>query len=270
LGGVESYYDEKSPEYDSVFDTLYFAISDAITWRHLEPYLPRTTGAKILDAAGGTGRWSLRMAKEECRVTLLDISERMLDVARRKVEEEGLGHLVDIEKGDIRDQSFHDEAFDMILCEHALFLFEKPDEVIREFSRVLKKGAPLVVSVPNLYVQCLCRLPCTDQPSPEKLEDILEILMREKFGSMTGEGDVKVYTWTPREFRILLEENGFRVERIIGKGFTMPLRLANDVTMAREYSEEVFTKLLQLEVQLCERPDSLALAGHLQAVARKL
>jgi len=270
LGGVESYYDDKSPEYDLMFDTLYFAISDAITWRHLEPYLPRRTDTKILDAAGGTGRWSIRMAKEGCHVTLLDISEQMLDVARKKVEEEGLGHLIDIKKGEIRDTGYEDETFDMILCENALFLFERPDEIIREFSRMLKKGAPLVVSVPNLYVQCICGLPCVDQPSPEKLDDVLKILLREKYGSMADEGDVKIYTWTPGEFRILLEENGFRVDRIVGKGATMPLRLANEVTMARDYSEELFTKLLQLEIQLCERPDSLALAGHLQAVARRL
>jgi ubiquinone/menaquinone biosynthesis C-methylase UbiE len=268
MRNVESYYDEKSKDYDTTFDTLYFKISDAVTWRYLEPYLPLGVNDRVLDAAGGTGRWAVRMAKRGCRVTLLDISERMLDAARRKVKREGLGNLVSIEKGDIRKLHFRDGAFDMILCEHALFLFEDPGEVLGEFSRVLKKGARLVVSAPNRYVHCICQLPCTGHPSPEKLEEVLDVFTLRKFGLISKDNELNVYTWTPGEFRALLEENGFQLERMIGKGVTMPLRIANEVTMARDYDEGIFSRLLKLELEICYRPDSLALAGHLQAIAK--
>jgi len=67
----------------------------------------------------------------------------------------------------------------------------------------------------------------------------------------------------------LLERNGFRVEKIIGKGVTMPLRISKELFVKKEYSEDLFNKILQFELALCEKNDALALAGHLQAIAYK-
>ena len=266
---LESYYDKRSSKYDAVFDNLYFRIYDHITWKHLDPVIPRGPDIHILDAAGGTGRWSIRMAEKGCRVTLLDISEGMLKVAQERVEEKGLQHLVVVEKGDIRRLNHQDEAFDMVLCEHSLFLLEEPDTALREFARVLKKRAPFVISAQNRYVQSLTNLPCTKMPTSKDLDEMFDILIQNRYKSMTRDGRVKIYTYTPDEFRTLLEQNGFRVEKIIGKGYTMPLRIADEMYMERKYPEALFNRLLQIELYMCDRPDSLALAGHLQATAYK-
>lgn len=269
MSEAELYYGEKSSGYDNALDIMYFKIYDAITWKYLEPYIPSSSDALILDACGGTGRWSLRMAKKGCRVILLDISEAMLNIAKEKVEKEGLQHRIIIEKGDIRKLKYADETFDMILCEHTLFLFDEPDVAVKEIARVLKKGAPLVISAQNLYVQLLMHLPCTEIPTSEKLEEVLDVLLRRKYDAMTKNGKVKIYTWTPDEFHNLLERNGFNVQKIVGKGMTMPLRITHELYMKKEYSEDLLNKILQLELALCEKPDALALAAHLQAIAYK-
>lgn len=269
MSEAESYYNEKSPTYDDVFDLLYFKIYDAITWKYLEPYLPTSPEALVLDAGGGTGRWAVRMAKKGCKVILLDNSEGMLRVAQDKAEKNGCQNHVIIRKGDIRKLDLEDETFDLVLCEHTLFIFEKPDVVIKEFARVLKTGAPLVVSAQNLYVQLLMHLPYKEIPQPEKLDEILEVLGRKRFDRMTKDGKVKIFTWTPNEFRSLLERNGFKIEKIIGKGVTTPLRMTEEPVMKKECPQDVLDRILQLEFALCERPDVLALAGHLQAIARK-
>lgn len=266
---IETYYDKKSPSYDSVFDILYFKVYDTITWRYLEPYVPSSPEAIVLDAGGGTGRWSIQMAKKGCKVILLDISEGMLNIAKEKIERKGLQQRITLEKGDIAKLKYQDETFDMTLCEHTLFLLENPDAAIKEFARVLKKGAPLIISAQNLYVQSLVHLPCKEILSSEKLDEVLNILLRKKYDSMTKNGKVKIYTWTPDEFRTLLERNGLRVSKIIGKGITMPLRITEELYKKKEYSEEIFNKILQLELILCEKPDALALAVHLQAIAYK-
>jgi hypothetical protein len=59
------------------------------------------------------------------------------------------------------------------------------------------------------------------------------------------------------------------VEKIIGKVITMPLRIKKELYLKKEYSEDLFNKILQFELTLCEKPDALALAGHLQAIAYK-
>ena len=267
---VESYYDEKSLMYDSVFDTAYFKIYDAITWKYLEPYVPSGHEALVLDAGGGTGRWSIRMAAKGCRVILVDNSAGMLKLATEKVEKAGLRHRITIEKGDLRKLRHKDGTFNMALCEHTLFALEDPDAAIREFSRVLKKGAPLVISAQNLYVQLLMHLPFREIPQSDKFDEVIDILSRRRHDTMAKDGKVRIYTWTPDEFRSMLERNDFEVQKIIGKGVTIPLRMAEELYMRRDCPENLLDKILQLEFALCERPDALALAGHMQAIARKV
>lgn len=270
MSNIESYYNKKSVDYDKVFDTLYFKVYDEITWRCLEPYVPSNSDALVLDAGGGTGRWALRMARKGCKVILLDISEGMLNIAKKMVERERLQNRIVAEKGDFRALKYADETFDLVFCEHALFLSDKPDAVIKEFARVLKKQAPLVISAHNLYVQLLLHLPSNEMPTPEKLDEVLHLMLHEKYDAMTKDNDApKIHTWTPHEFHSLLERNGLSVEKIVGKGVTMPLRFREEVFMRREYPDDLFRKILQLELDMCERPDALALAGHLQAIARK-
>lgn len=265
---VEEYYDKRSSSYDSTFDMLYFKVFDVITWKCIEPYVPVDPNALVLDAGGGTGRWAIRMARKGCRVILMDTSEKMLEIAAEKVKEEGLQHKITTKKGDITKTGYADETFDMILCEHTFFLFKEPDILIKELKRVLKRKARLIISAQNRYVQSLACLP--EKPSPDKVDNALNILLRKKYNTMTKRGKVEIYTWTPNEFRTLLEKNGFQVEKIVGKGVTMPLRISKELFVKKEYSEDLFNKILQFELALCEKTDALALTGHMQAIAYKL
>lgn len=264
---VKSYYDNRAKSYNELFDVLYYKIFDTITWKYLEPYIPSDLSALVLDAGGGTGRWAIRMARKGCEVVLMDASEEMLKVAAKSLEEEGLQHKIIIKSGDISRTGYADKTFDLILCEHALFLFKEPDTVIRELNRVLKKKARLVVSVHNRYVQSLVAL--AERPSSGNVGGALNVLLRKRHGAMDQREEVKIYTWTPDEFREMLERNGFHVEKIVGKGYTVPLRISKELFMKKEYPKELFDKILQFELALCERPDALALAGHLQAIACK-
>lgn len=191
----------------------------------------------------------------------------MLEIAHRKVEDAGLQDRITIQRGDISNTDYSSETFDMILCEHTLFLFRNPDSLIRELGRILKKGAKLVISVHNLYAQSVCTL--AEKPSLSNVQKALDILHRKKYTTMTKEGGINVHTWTPDEFRAMLEKNGFVIEKIIGKGVTMPLRISKDLFMQKEYPEDLYDSILQLELALCERQDALALAGILQAIARR-
>ncbi len=264
---ARAYYNEKARNYDSPFDCLGFRVLDAITWKYLEPYLPKTVNSLVLDAGGGTGRWAILIAGKGCSVVLVDAAEEMLKVAAEKTRKEGLQHMIAIEKGDITKLGHKDQSFDMILCEQAMFLFKKPEHLIKEMRRVLKRGAWLIISAQNRYVQCLASL--SENPKTENADRALKLLLREDYSTMTKDREVKIYTWTPNEFRTLLERNGFRTEKIVGKGTTMPLRISTEVFMKKEYTDDLFEKILQFELAICEKPDALALAGHLQAIARR-
>jgi len=265
---IETYYNKKSESYDEIFVTLYFRVYDAITWKYLEPHIPTDPDTVVLDAGGGTARWAIRMAGKSCKVVLMDSSEKMLEKAAEKVKAKGLQHQIDFQKGDIAETGYADETFDMVLCDHALFLFKEPDVVIRELKRVLKKKAALVISAQNRYVQALSSM--AGKPRVDNVERAFKILVDQDHECMAEDGKIKIYTWTPQEFREMLERNGLRVEKMVGKMVTMPLRVRQEFFMEKKYPEELFNKVQQFELALCEKPDALALAGHLQAITFKL
>lgn len=265
---VEQYYDTRSKTYDDIFDTMYFKVYDKITWKYIEPYVPTNPDSTVLDAGGGTGRWSILMARKGPKVVLMDLSEEMLKIADTKIRKEHLQDKISIKKGDITETGFADEIFDMVLCEHTLFLFERPEILLKELRRVLKKEARLIISAHNRYVQCLATLP--DNPNSKNLEDALNLLLRGKYHYMTKQGKVKISTWTPEEFRNMLRRSGFTVEKIVGKGFSMPLRISKKQFMAKDFQKDLLNELLKFELVLCEKPDSLALAGLFQAIVKKL
>jgi len=256
---VKKYYDEKATTYDAQSELFYFRIYDAVTWRYTEPYVPKNSEAKVLDAAGGTGKWTIPIAKCGPKVVLVDISDAMLEVARKKITEQSLQGRITALKGDIRKLDFPDETFDMVFCDHALCFIKEQREVIKELVRVLKTNHPLIVSGQNRYVLALSLMQDIDFAT-RVLSNEIQFLMG---------GQLKVYALSPDEFKHLLKENAVEIEKIIGKGVTMPLIFPLQKPYPKDDAPEFLEKVLKIELALCDKPDALALAGHLQAVGYK-
>ncbi|KXG44467.1 class I SAM-dependent methyltransferase [Tepidibacillus decaturensis] len=94
-------------------------------------------GKKILEAGSGSGRISLRLALEGAEVTLLDFSEKALEIADNyfsKFDMKGNYVLADLTKS----LPFENDEFDLVwnsgVMEH--FLFEQQVSIIKEFYRI--------------------------------------------------------------------------------------------------------------------------------------
>ncbi|MGB9134612.1 MAG: methyltransferase domain-containing protein [Candidatus Bathyarchaeia archaeon] len=267
---VESYYDEKSVSYRAARQNPVFRIYDAITWKFLEPLVPTDLNSLVLDAGGGTGVWAIPMARKGCKVVLLDVSERMLEEAKKEVEVAGLQDRVEIRKGDMRNLDCPDETFDLVLSEHTLFLFQEPDQVVAELVRVLKKNAPIVLSAQNRLVQVLAHLPNNPTENPGILQTANRILHKKEHDLLSKERAIKIFSLTPQEFRDILERNGLKIERIFPKIVTLPLRFEPRFLMGADIPKEIERHIMQLELAFSELPDTEALGAHLQAIARKI
>jgi ubiquinone/menaquinone biosynthesis C-methylase UbiE len=66
-------------------------------------------GARVLDVACGTGRISIPLARRGFHVSGLDVSERVLEVARAEAPE------LDFRRGDMRELPWEDESFDAVI-----------------------------------------------------------------------------------------------------------------------------------------------------------
>lgn len=257
---VKKYYNEKAPTYDDYSNQLYFKVYDAVTWKIIEPYIPKNSKALVLDAAGGTGKWSIPIAKCGPKVVLVDISDEMLNVARRKIAKEGLQNRIEAKKGDIRKLDFEDETFDLVFCDHALCFIKEQEQAMKELVRVLKRDHPFIVSGQNRYALSLSLVSEDIDFASRVLSNKAQFVMRNL---------LKVYALSPDEFKHMLEKNGVKIERIVGKVVTMPLALSYDKLTSENYSEEFVKKILKIEFELIDKVDAVSLGGHIQAIGYK-
>jgi ubiquinone/menaquinone biosynthesis C-methylase UbiE len=257
---VKNYYDKKGATYDDYSRQFWSRVYDAVTWRITEPYVPRDSKALVLDAAGGTGKWSIPIAKLGPRVILGDISSGMLKTAREKIAKESLGQRVEARECDLRKLDFEDETFDLVFCEHALCFIKEQETVINELLRILKKDHPLIVTAQNRYVLSLSTV-------SEDAAYAFRILSKE--GQFIMRNSLKVYALSPDEFRRLLQASGVKIEKIVGKLFTMPLAISAEKMVSDDFTSEFYEQILNIELELSSRSDTLALAGHLQAIVRR-
>ncbi|MEV6440558.1 class I SAM-dependent methyltransferase [Amycolatopsis sp. NPDC051716] len=98
-------------------------------------------GAEILEVAPGPGFFAVELAKRGYRVTGLDISHTMVEIAR----ENRAGLDIDFRQGDITQAPFADESFDFVVCQAAFKNFRKPVTALNEMHRVLRPGGFAVI-----------------------------------------------------------------------------------------------------------------------------
>ena len=265
---VRKAYDERAATYDQYFDKNVYRVFDPITWRYLEPYLPKDKDAVVLDAAGGTGRWSIPIAEKGLDVVLVDISDGMLNVARKKIREAGFENKVTTKQCDITELEYPDGTFDLVFCEHALVFIEDQHKAVRELSRVLKDECPLIISCPNKYTGIIS---CLRHDFPQHIDMAMSLMDNSFKIPIDDERKLKgiaTYSLSPRQLRDMLEENGLEVKKMVGKVMTMhglPETFLNEENL----SDDLLKKLLEIEFGLCEEEDALGLAAHIQAVAYK-
>ncbi len=94
-------------------------------------------GKKILDIGCGAGEAAVYFAKKGADVTAIDISERMLDVAKGLAKRYNVNINTKISSSD--HIKFHDEIFDIVYAANLLHHVDI-ESSLREISRVLRKG----------------------------------------------------------------------------------------------------------------------------------
>jgi len=112
----------------------------------------------VLEISVGTGR-NLPLYPPDVRITAVDISANMLEIARARAAE--LGRDADLRLGDAQALELSDSSFDTVVCTLALCSIPDPRAAVAEMKRVLRPGGRVLLlehaRSPRLLVRTIQR-----------------------------------------------------------------------------------------------------------------
>jgi len=249
-------WDEHAERYDEWYKTFHGAVEHYVDWELLKGYLPKSKDAKILDAAGGTGRITLPLVKMGYSVTLCDISLGMLNVARRKLRRAGVLDNVEVCECDVCKLRFADESFDFVLC------WDGMAEAAKELIRVTKKGGKISMFLINKYGSAIRKF--HEDPSSALA------LVRSKSGYVYDEKE-KYKAVSVEEARELFEKEGVKVIEIYAVcGMLDILSIPEKIQESRSWDEKFFKQVTEILLKLSKEPSVKGLSKHLVVYGKKM
>jgi 2-polyprenyl-3-methyl-5-hydroxy-6-metoxy-1,4-benzoquinol methylase len=109
-------------------------------------------GMTVVDFGAGTGWLTRSLAQLGCRVISVDVSASALDISRRDLEARPLAGThpsPSFLRFDGRKLALDDASVDRIICFDAFHHVPNPEDVLREFARILKPGGLAAFSEPG-------------------------------------------------------------------------------------------------------------------------
>ena len=145
---VKQMFDNISYKYDFLNQFLTLGIDNL--WRTEMVKKISNNPSEILDIATGTADIAILAAKYlNAQVTGLDISNKMLKIGQKKINNQKLENKIKLVSGDAENLVFENESFDAITIGFGVRNFENLNKGLNESFRVLKKNGYLVILEPS-------------------------------------------------------------------------------------------------------------------------
>jgi ubiquinone/menaquinone biosynthesis C-methylase UbiE len=244
-----------------------------INWHYIKRYLP--PGGSILDNGAGPGKYSMALAQHGYRVTLTDITPRLVDIARNKAAELGLMDRFDgFFVADARDlKQWKEGQFDAALMMGPLYHLQVEEDriaAVKELYRVTKKGGVVFVAFMSRVRHVLNSLLEPQQWKPNDEMDTIRQFMKTGIFDHHDEGRFTgAYYFSIDEIRPFMESHGFETLRLIGSTNLGAVLTPKQWEYWRDRGEKEFEKLLDLLIELATDPYLLGVSSHLLYIGRK-
>src|SRR4029079_14889483 len=135
---VEQAYDCWAPVYDLVFGGVFSK------GRKAAIAATNKIGGTVLEVGGGAGSSRQQYARD-LRIFGADISEAMLEKAKKRVDELGLKNVEGLAVMDAEKLEFPDDSFDVVMAQYVVTAVPNPEQALDEFARVLRPGGELII-----------------------------------------------------------------------------------------------------------------------------
>lgn len=140
---VENMFDRIAPKYD-FFNRLFSLRIDLLWRKNLVNLMQSDDPKQILDVAAGTGELAIALWKKfGVKITAVDLSQEMLNLADKKIKQ--LGADITIQKANAENLPFESNKFDAVSVGFGVRNFENLEKGLSELRRVVKENG-------NVYI----------------------------------------------------------------------------------------------------------------------
>ncbi len=136
---VAEAYGRWAPIYDIVFGPVFRR------GRHAAVRAAEAVGGRVLEVGVGTGL-SLADYGKGTRIVGVDISEPMLEKARKRVSAQGLARVERLEVMDAEHLTVPDASFDVVVAQYVVTAIPDPERALDEFARVTRPGGEIILT----------------------------------------------------------------------------------------------------------------------------
>lgn len=257
-GGDGQRFQADAARYASYLETPEGRLRLDLAFANLQEFLPQATSLlSALDIGGGTGTTAIRLARLGIRVTLLDSSPAMLDLAQRAAQEAGVAEKITIKLGDAgRLDTITSGVFDVIVCHNLLEYVDDPQAVLCCARRAMRNSSAIL----SLLVR---------NQAGEVLKAAIQTgnLAAAKNSLSADWGQESLYGAKVRLFRT----DGLRA---VLKAAALTVAAERGVRVIADYlpgqisRDGEYDRILELERKLGRRPEFAAIARYTHCFAR--
>lgn len=246
-------FDDMSNKFTkNIYGTTKGKIREVIVWQDIEMILakyPQGQKLTILDAGGGQGQIACKLAKLGHDVTLCDISQQMLDIAKTTAEQQHLT-LTYINMPIQQLSADRQQNFDLVICHAVLEWVSEPQILLSSLKTLLKSNGTLSLMFYNYHGL------------------LFRTVTLGNFGYVqAGLSKRKKKTLSPDHPRVpndvyqWLSELNFDVIQKTG------IRVFHDYLIDKQKQQTRFDELLELEKQFCRQEPYISLARYIHVIA---
>lgn len=242
-----------------------------INCRYIDRYVQ--PGQSVLDLGGGPGRYSIHLAERGCRVTLADLSDGNVALARKKAAEAGV-ELTAMQADALDGGTLPKGPFDHVLCMGPLYHLLKEEErraAIANCLSRLRPGGVFFAAFISMYGDLLYRLGhMADWPEGIAEVDGNEVNRRyygclERGEDYAGESFTRAYFAQAGSAERHFE--GFPLKKLHLVGSEGVLASREEF---KNLPAEARAGWIELSLRLCEIPELLSWSEHLLYIGQKI
>lgn len=267
ISDVKSYYNDNADyEWDRL-NNPYTSIEFKSTLFLIDKYFSST--GKILDIGSGPGRYSIELLKRDYSVTLLDLSDKELDIAKSKIDSLGLKADGYHANSALELDKFDDETFDNLLVLGPMYHLHDEDDrmkVLDDSYRILKPGGHAIIAYINSWG--VVKSAITETPELFSTIEKFDHYIDGNIKLSANEGFTACYFTTPIIAEKEIKSSKFQ---LITKAGAESFLAGMHIPTKNLYNEnsDLYKLYVSKAAEYCEKPQFADTTEHLLFVVQK-